>query len=197
MFIWQRFYRFQKIVMVFAAVLSSGNSQAVEFNQVSADKSSISFGYRQMNVPLDGKFGKFTVRVAFDPAKLAAASAQIDVDLASIDTGSAEGNDEVVGKQWFNAKVFPTAKFASSGVKALGGNRYEAAGKLTIKGKTLDTVAPFTFKQEGSSGVFDGVFTLKRLDYSIGEGPWVDVSAVANEVQIKFHVVAGSAPGKK
>jgi len=178
-------------------LVGMGAASAVEFNRVQADKSSISFGYKQMNVPLEGKFSKFETRVVFDPAKLAGASAQIDIDLASIDTGSTEGNDEVVGKQWFNTKAYPTAKFVSSAVKSLGGNRYEVTGKLTIKGKTLDATAPFTFKQEANNGVFDGAFTLKRLDFNIGEGPWTDVSAVANEIQIKFHVVAGSAPAKK
>ena len=64
---------------------------------------------------------------------------------------------------------------------------------MTIKGQTRDVVAPFTFKQEGASGVFDGGFVLKRMDYNIGEGPWADVSAVANEIEIKFHVVANAA----
>lgn len=195
-----RTHRFSQLSIVGAALFFLSCFQAasaIEFNKVEAGKSSISFGYKQMNVPLDGKFSKFETRVVFDPAKLATASAQIDVDLASIDTGSAEGNDEVVGKQWFNAKAFPMAKFVSSSVKALGGNRYEVTGKLTIKGKTMDATAPFTFKQESTNGIFDGAFTLKRLDYAIGEGPWADVSAVANEIQIKFHVVAASAPIKK
>ena len=82
-------------------------------------------------------------------------------------------------------------------VKALGGNRFEAIGKMTIKGQTRDVVAPFTFKQEGANGVFDGGFVLKRMDYNIGEGPWADVSAVANEIEIKFHVVATPAAATK
>jgi hypothetical protein len=45
-----------------------------------------------------------------------------DVELASVDTGAPEGDDEVAGKPWFNTKAFPTAKFVSGGVKALGGN---------------------------------------------------------------------------
>ena len=85
----------------------------------------------------------------------------------------------------------------STGVRALGGNKYEALGKMTIKGQTRDVVAPFTFKQDGASGVFDGGFVLKRMDFGIGEGPWADVSAVANEIDIKFHVVANAAPTKK
>ncbi|MDP1635575.1 MAG: YceI family protein, partial [Gallionellaceae bacterium] len=114
-----------------------------------------------------------------------------------IDTGSDEGNQEVVGKPWFNAKVFPVAGFISTGLKALGGNRYEARGKLTIKGKTLDVTAPVSFTQAGNKGTFEGAFTIKRLDYAIGEGIWADLDTVANEIQIKFRLVVTAAPNKK
>lgn len=173
------------------------HAQAAEFNLVQADKSTLVFAYKQMGVPMEGNFGRFSVRINFDPARVNAAQARIEIDLASIDTGSNEANDEVAGKQWFNTKAFPSAQFVSTGVKALGGNRYEALGKLTLKGKALDVAAPFTFRQEGAAGIFDGAFILKRLDYAIGEGAWTDVSAVANEIQIKFHVVAHAAPVKK
>lgn len=173
------------------------HSHAAEFNQVQTGKSTLTFAYKQMGVPMEGKFQKFAARIAFDPAKASAAQAQIEVDLASIDTGFSEGDNEVLGKQWFNAKAYPAAQFVSTGVKVLGGNRYEVLGKLTLKGKLQDISAPFTFKPEGASAVFDGTFTLKRLDYAIGEGAWADVSAVANEVQIKFHIVADVSPVKK
>ena len=189
--------------LLFATLLSlSGITQAAEFNQVQLDKSTLSFGFKQMGVALDGKFRKFTAKVAFDPSKPTAATAQIEVDLASIDTGSSEGDEEVAGKQWFNGKLFPTAKFVSSGVKVLGPDRYEASGKLSIKGKTVDALAPFTFKQVGSNGTFDGSFVIKRLDFAIGEGAWADVSTVANEVQVKFRIITttsatASATAKK
>ena len=176
--------------------LSSG-AYAIEFKQVLTDKSTLSFNYKQMNVPLEGKFRQFEARIAFDPAKLNVAQAQLKIILASIDAGSSEANKALVGKPWFNAETYPSAQFVSTSVKALVDNRFEARGKLTIKGKTLDMLVPFTFKAEGSSGIFDGVFVLKRLDYAIGEGAWTDVSAVANEVQIRFHLVAVAVSIKK
>lgn len=189
-----------KKIQILQLLLLAGamsNVYAGEFNQVQPSKSTLTFAYKQMGVPLEGKFGKFAAQVSFDPAKINAAQAKLEVDLASIDTGSSEGNDEIVGKLWFNTKANPTAKFFSSGIKSLGTNRYEALGKLTIKGRLLDVSAPFTFRQEGAVGIFDGAFTLKRLDYAIGEGLWADVGTVANEVRIVFHIVTNAAPIKK
>lgn len=180
-----------------AALLLSAGAQAIEFNQLLADKSAVSFAYKQMNVPLDGGFKRFGGRINFDPAKPALAKAEIDIELASIDTGSEEGNDEVAGKLWFNTKQFPVARFVSTSIKPLGNNRFEVAGKMSIKGRTLDTRTPVTFRQEGNLGVFEGSFVLKRGDYGIGEGMWADYGTVANEVQIKFRLVAAAAAGKK
>ncbi len=186
-----------KYLALIGLFVSAPYAQAAEFNQVLADKSTISFGYRQMSVPLDGKFKKFTAQIDFDLAKPEQAQAKFDIDVASIDTGSSEGDDEVVGKVWFNAKTFPKASFVSTGVKSLGTNHFEVQGKLTIKGKTLPVSAPFTFKPEGANGVFDGSFNIKRLDYAIGEGEWADESTVANQVQIKFHITVAPAAAKK
>ena len=189
--------KYVKYLALMGLFLIASGADAIQFNQMLSDKSSITFAYKQMNVPLDGKFKKFVAQIDFDPAKPEAAQAKFDIDLASIDTGSSDGDEEVAGKDWFNAKAFPTAKFVSTGVKSLGANRFEVQGKLTIKGKTLPVSAPFTFKPDAAVAMFDGSLTIKRLDYAIGEGEWADVSTVANEVQIKFHIVGANAPAKK
>lgn len=189
--------KYVKYLALMGLFLIASGADAIQFNQMLSDKSSISFSYKQMNVPLDGKFKKFVAQIDFDPAKPEAAQAKFDIDLASIDTGSSDGDEEVAGKDWFNAKAFPTAKFVSTGVKSLGANRFEVQGKLTIKGKTLPVSAPFTFKPDAALAMFDGSLTIKRLDYAIGEGEWADVSTVANEVQIKFHIVGANVPAKK
>lgn len=175
-----------------AALLAAAPVHAVEYSQVQPDKSNIAFAYQQMGVKMDGRFKKFTAQLNFDPAKPAAAKAAFDVDLASIDTGGAESDQEVAGKAWFNTKMFPTARFVSTGVKALGGNKYEVAGQLSIKGKTQDVVVPATFAAQGNSAAFDGAFTIRRGDFAIGEGAWAKFDIVANDIQIKFHITAAS-----
>ena len=185
-------FLFQLTVLLSLMLIASYVS-AVEFTQVDTKASTVTFFYKQMNVPMDGKFGKFSAQLAFDPAKLDKAQARIDIDVASIDTGSAEANEEVLGKLWFNTRTYPAASFVSSGIKALGGNRYQATGKLSIKGKTLDVATPVTFQSSGASGVFEGAFAIKRLDYAVGEGEWTDVSTVADDIQIKFHLVVNAS----
>ena len=182
-----------KLLTLGLALVASSALHAAEFGKVDTGKSSISFNYKQMGVNMDGRFKKFTADIKFDPAKASAATASLDVELASIDVGSPDGNSEVGGKLWFNTKMFPTAKFTSTAVKPLGGEKYEVLGKLTIKGKTLDVVAPTTVKIQGNTAQFDGTFTIKRNDFAIGEGIWSDTSAVANEVPVKFRIITTSS----
>jgi len=172
--------------------LANGPALAVEYTLPQLDKSKLGFTFKQMGVPVDGTFRRFTPKLAFDPAKPEKASTTLEIDLASIDAGSEEANDEVKNPAWFNTKAYPTAKFVSSGVKSLGGGRYEVSGTMTIKGRSKPTVAPFTFKQEGSAGVFEGTFVLKRADFAIGEGAWADFGTVANEIQIRFRILAAA-----
>lgn len=168
---------------------------AAEFNAVQLEKSQIAFVSKQMGVPVEGRFRKFAAQVAFDPAKPEAGRAQIEIDLASIDAGSAEANDEVKNKAWFNTREFPTAKFVSAGVKSLGGGRYEARGQMSIKGRTRDVVAPFSYKPDGAVAVVEGSIPVMRLQYGIGDGVWSDTSTVADEIQVRFRFTV--AAGKK
>lgn len=178
------------LAMLLSGLVLTPGARAAEFNAIRADRSTLSFVFKQMGVPVAGSFKKFAARISFDPAQPGAAKAAIDLDLAGIDAGSPEANDEVAGKAWFNSRVFPRATFVSTAATALGGNRYQVSGNMTIKGRTRSVSAPFTFTQRGDGAAIDGTFVLKRADFAVGEGEWADFGTVANEIQIKFHFLA-------
>lgn len=179
-------------IALLSALSLATAAHAVEYTQVQPDKSQITFAYQQMGVAMQGAFKKFSGQLRFDPAAPAAAKSTIEVELASVDTGSSEGDTEVATKTWFDTKAFPRARFESGSVKALGGNKYEVAGKLTIKGKTVDVVVPATFAAQGKTGVFEGRLTIRRGDFSIGEGAWKAFDIVANDVVIQFRLTAAA-----
>ena len=135
-------YRLLGPTLVGALLGIAPAAYAIEFNQFQAGKSALSFVSKQMNVPVEGQFKSFRSKLAFDPAKPAATRAELEIDLASIDAGSKDANDEVAGKAWFDTRTYPVAKFVSTSVKPLGGNRFEVAGKMTIKGRTQDLTTP-------------------------------------------------------
>ena len=180
------------VVLTFMAVLIfmllPVMANAADYKKVQAD-SSITFVSRQMGVSAEGVFKKFTAQVKINLAKPEAGMAHIEIDLASIDTGSVEANDEVKGKSWFNVAEFPRAKFISSSVESLGAGKFVATGEMTIKGTVMEVRAPFILKEERGVLQILGEFSLKRLDFGIGSGLWSDTSVVADEVKIKFNLV--------
>lgn len=177
------------VPLLFAVSQASGT----EYTVLVPQQSSVSFISKQMNVPAEGSFKKFTGRITVDPAKPENGKAHIEIDLASIDTGNKDADEEVAGKEWFDTRNNPVASFTSDNISSAGKGQYQVAGKMTIKGKTLDIKAPFTLKQAGGVLLIEGSFPLKRLDFNIGSGMWGDTSVVANEVQVRFSLAVAAA----
>ena len=158
--------------------------------KVDPAKSQVSATFKQMNVPVEAKFKKFTAQIDYDAAKPDVARATVEIETASLDLGDPDMNKEVAKKEWFNAAQFPKASFVSSSIKGAGAGKLTVAGKLTIKGKASDVSFPLTVKSEAGKQVFEGALPIKRLTYAIGEGEWKDTSMVADDVVIKFRVSA-------
>lgn len=173
------------------AVLTA-HAGAVEYNAIQPSKSKVTFQYKQMGVPMNGQFKRWTAQFHFDPAKAAAAQAQIEIDLASIDAGSSDADEEVVGKTWLNVKAFPKAIFVTKHIKPLSANQFEVTGALTIKGKTQDITFPLRLATQGSAAIFSGGFVLHRADFAIGEGAWAKFDVLANDIFVNFQLTATS-----
>ncbi len=165
-------------------------AHAAPYQAIVPAKSSVTFSYKQMGVAMDGRFKKFAAQVNFDPTKAEQAKASFEVDLASVDAGSSEADDEVVTKSWFNAAAFPKAQFVAKQIKQTAPNQYEVQGTLSIKGLTRDVKFPMRHTPQGKDGLLTGGFTLKRADYSIGEGMWAKFDVVANDIQVNFSITA-------
>lgn len=173
--------RFITPLALSATLLASAH--AATFQAVVPEKSTITFRFQQMGVAMDGKFKTFHAQLNLDTARPDKATGRIEIDLASIDTGSGEADQEVVGKSWFNVAAHPKASFVLKTLKPAAANAYEAIGQLTIKGQTRDLVAPVRLSPQGQ---LTGSFVLKRADFGIGEGMWSRFDVVANDITVQF-----------
>ena len=156
--------------------------------------SEIVFVTRQMGVPVEGRFGTFTAQIALDPRKPETGSVGFAIDTGSARFGSADTDREVPKPEWLSVAKFPQASFQSTAIKAAGPGRFEVSGKLSIKGSTRDVVVPVQLAQSGATSTATGSFTIKRLEFKVGEGDWADTSLVANEVQVRFKLALGGLP---
>jgi polyisoprenoid-binding protein YceI len=174
------------------ALAASHHSHAADQALVPA-QSEITFVAKQLGVPLNGSFKRFAAQTAFDPKAPQTSKIAFQVDLGSVSV-NADTDVELVKPEWFNTAKFPKATFQSGAIKALGGGKFEVAGKLAIKGNARDLVVPVTLTQAGGLSTATGSFVLKRLDFKVGDGDWADTSVVANDVQVKFKLVLQGVP---
>ena len=187
---------FSRRTLLSAAALSAaawGLSAHAAGQTLVPAQSEVTFVAKQLGVPLQGRFKRFLAQVAFDPKALATSQIAFELDLGSVSL-NADADAELPKAEWFNVPRFPKATFQSSAIKAVGGGKFQVNGKLAIKGQTRDLVVPVTLTQAKGLSTATGAFTLKRLDYRIGEGDWTDTSIVANEVQVQFKLVLQGVP---
>jgi polyisoprenoid-binding protein YceI len=149
-------------------------------------QSEIVFTTRQMGVPVEGRFGRFSAQITLDPKKPEAGTVNFVIDTGSARFGSAELDGEVGKTVWLNVPRFAQASFQSSGVKTTGPGRFEVTGKLRIKGTVQDLVVPVQWAQAGTTGTASGSFTIRRLAFKVGEDEWSDTSLLADEVVVRF-----------
>lgn len=153
-------------------------------------RSELRFVIKQMNVPVEGGFGRFTLQAAFEPLKPETGQFRVEVDMASVNTGSAEGDGEARRPAWFDTAKHPKALFVSDGIRREGPGRFTMTGDLTVKGRTRSLTVPLVLQPQRQGGwLANGRFALKRSDFDIGGGEWADPSVVANEVEGRFKIL--------
>lgn len=185
-------------LMAFAAfaplALSTSALAQVRPAQLQAAGSEIAFTTRQLGVPVEGRFARFSAQIALDPKQPATGSVSLGIDTGSARFGSPELDTEVPKATWLNAAGFPQATFRSSAIKAAGPGRFEVVGQLTIKGITRDLTVPVQLAQTAANGTASGSFAIHRSAFKVGEGEWADTSLLADEVQVRFKLVLAGLP---
>ena len=157
-------------------------------------KSSLTFAVTANGQTVTGKFKAFGALIAFDPADLTQSSAKVTVPMDEAKTGDATRDAMLLKPAWFNILDFPKAVFQTTSFTHKGGNRYEAAAKLTLKGVSKDIILPFTLDIAGDTAVMKGETVLKRLAFGVGQGPdFATGTPVALDVKVMVNVTARRA----
>lgn len=163
---------------------------------VDRNKSSIAFKGRQMGTEFNGRFDRFRADINFDPDNLAASTVKVAVDIATANTRSAERDEIIKGKDWFDVAQFPVARFETTSFLKTGDKTYEALANLTIRDVTLPVILPFRLEirmndsDKELTATVDASVILDRSKFNLGGGSWADTGVIANEVPVSIHVVA-------
>lgn len=178
------------------AMLAASPSLAASWT-VDTEQSRIVFTAVQLRAPFEGRFRQFEAKIDFDPQNLAASRVEVEIAIESVDSQNQERDDYIVSHAWMAAKTHPTARFETTGFFHLGGERYEAKAKLTMRGVSRDVALPFTLKiadDTDASGRLvaraNGTLTVKRNDFGIGQGEFRATDLIGGDVTIRISIVA-------
>ena len=94
------------------------------------------------------------------------------VDVNSVNTDNERRDGHLKSDDFFNAAQFPLMKFESTSVKALGANKYEMTGNLTIRDITKPVVFQVTGgtvlnTSRGAKTGFKAKATIDRFAYNL------------------------------
>lgn len=173
--------------MALTLLLVSGVSVAAPLAVGPATRSTLTATFRQAGVAVESPYTRFSGQIQYDPKNAAASTANIEVDVASLDLGDPAYGEEVAKRSWFDSKTHPKATFISTAIKPLAANRFEATGQLTIKGRAVGLTVPVTVATTTAGTAFDGSLVISRKAFGIGDRIWDEV--LEDEVIVKFHFV--------
>jgi len=161
----------------------------------------IEFSVRHMGLStVRGRFTAFagTVTTAESGAP---SDVAVDIETASIDTSAADRDAHLRSPDFFDAAAHPTLTFRSTGVRAIGGNRFEVVGDLTMHGVTR----PITLEADIGEPVRDPwgrqrraavvAGKLNRKDFGLTWNQILEAGAllVGEEVRLTFDVQVTSS----
>jgi polyisoprenoid-binding protein YceI len=103
---------------------------------IDAAHTRIGFVARHMGLSkVRGQFTSFRGEVEGDPTDITSAKARLEVDMASVDSGSPDRDAHLRSADFFDVESFPTMTFVTTSIQP-DGDRYRVIGDLTIKGHT-------------------------------------------------------------
>lgn len=151
--------------------------------------------FKQSGQDIEAFFERWGGEIVFDKNSLAQAKAIVRIDATSFKTGSSDRDAQAQGKDWFSAGQFPEIVFQSESFTDLGADRYFVKGTLNVRGVAVPIEFPFTLEftnAENNSlrATMVTEFTLKRLDFGLGQGEWQATTTIADDVIVRLYVQA-------
>lgn len=166
--------------------------------------SEVAFDVRHLLTRVRGTFTGFEGKIEFDSDRPQQASASVTIRAASISTHQADRDAHLRSADFFDADRYPTLTFVSRSVTARGGDRYDVAGDLTIRGITRPVVLAARFlgaatdPWQNQKVAFEAETTINRTDFGLTWNAALETGGflVGDEVRIMLSVQAAATGGR-
>lgn len=148
-------------------------------------KDAVKFVIKNFGINTKGTLSGLKGTINWQPDNPSQSSMNVSVDVSTINTAIEARDKDLQKETYFDADKYPTINFVSTSISAANG-AYTITGNLTIKGITKSVNFPFTVTPTGSGYLFQGNFTINRLDYHVGGNSMV----LGDDVDVALKVLA-------
>jgi len=145
-----------------------------------------------------GSFTEFVGSFDLDASNWPASTAQITIQVASIDTGNEQRDGHLRTNDFFDAPNHPQITFTSTRVEQTAEDTFAVTGDLTIKGTTKPVTVEFVYTGSavdpyGNTRIgFEGISTINRSDFGIAFNATLDTGGVlvSDKITLEFDISA-------
>lgn len=161
--------------------------------------SRIGFSARHaMVTKVRGGFNEFEGSGVLDGEDVTKSSLQVTIKAASIDTRNADRDNHIRSNDFLALDEYPEITFTSTGIEAVGGDKFRANGDLSVRGVTR----PVTFDLEYTGTEIDpwgnrrigveGSTVINRKDFGVSWNAALESGGilVSENVTLEFEISA-------
>ena len=184
------------IPALFAAVLLVASAASADTAEWAIDPSHSKVGFKISHLvvcSVEGSFKTYTGKVNLDEADLTKSSADLTINVDSIDTGDAKRDEHLKSPDFFDSKKFPTITFHSTKIVKAGAG-YKVTGDLKIrdvsKSVTLDSTISAPIKSPWQKLVRGTTFkgSIKRGDFGLKWNKALETGGVVVGEEVKLDI---------
>lgn len=145
-----------------------------------------------------GGFNDYQGTAHLDFENPANSTAEVIIEVASVDTRNAQRDGHLRTNDFFNAADFPQIRFVSTGVEQVDEETFKVTGDLTIKGVTKPVTVDYTYTGTakdlyGNTRVgFEGTATVNRSDFGVNFNAALETGGVivSEKIALEFEISA-------
>jgi len=161
---------------------------------IDSTHSRVGFSARHaMVTKVRGSFNDFTGSAVIADG---AASINIEINVASVDTRNADRDGHLQSADFFDVATFPKITFASTSVTDVGSEKIVVAGDLTIKDVTKSITIEFEYSGTATDPFgnarfgFEGAAEINRKDYGLTWNAALETGGilVSENIKLEFEI---------
>jgi polyisoprenoid-binding protein YceI len=175
------------------ALLSLSAQSQVPVFKVTPQQSSVKF-FVKSSVALAGDFKKWDATLTFTSTDVTSGALDIQIQAASVDSGSGMKDDKLKSKDFFDVSEDPVITFKSTKIVQTGPTTFDVPGTFTIRGVSKPETLSLTVSGVGTgSGDIKGTMAFDRKEFGMNSG--IPFIKIADRVEVNVDIFAKRVSG--